>query len=363
MWLLTFLLAVQLSPEPGQPDLRQPQLASGAGTVGLAYGSGKTIYYVSSRDGGQTFGKPVKVAENAILALGRHRGPRVVITPRAIVISAVVGAKLSQGPHAHGLPADGDLTVWRSLDSGKTWSQAAVVNDVPGAAREGLHAMVAGSDGRLQAAWLDLREGRTTLNGSYSKDGGATWSKNQVLYDSPDGHICQCCHPSLAAGAGSEVYVMWRNVLGGNRDLHFLRSVDGGQTFGKAEKLGRGSWPLNACPMDGGGLVVQGKKVVSVWRRGSEVFLASPGQPEVKLGAGKDPAIAATSRGVFVAWASSEGLQIQLPGQERPQRLAPEGSFVQLLGLPDGTPLATWEHGGSLYVQRISSTALTSQTR
>ena len=96
----------------------------------------------------------------------------------AIVISAVAGKRASQGPHAHGLPENGDLLVWRSADGGRTWSSPSTVNDVAGAAREGLHAMASGAGGLLFTAWLDLREGRTKLYGARSTDGGVTWSKN-----------------------------------------------------------------------------------------------------------------------------------------------------------------------------------------
>ncbi|KAJ3054740.1 hypothetical protein HK102_011471, partial [Quaeritorhiza haematococci] len=49
---------------------------------------------------------------------------------------------------------------------------------------------------------------------------------------------------------------MWRNSLKGARDLFLADSSDGGRTFSPAEKLGRGTWPLNACPMDGGAVAV-----------------------------------------------------------------------------------------------------------
>src|SRR6185503_1236010 len=95
-------------------EYRQPQLAARAGVVGMTFGAGNRIFYADSRDGGRTFSVPVTVAELGALALGRHRGPRVVFTRDAIVISAVAGARVSQGPHAHGLPENGDLLVWRS---------------------------------------------------------------------------------------------------------------------------------------------------------------------------------------------------------------------------------------------------------
>src|ERR1043166_2715995 len=133
----------------------------------------------------------------------------------------------------------GDLTAWRSTDGGRTWSRGAVANETPRAAREGLHAMVATRDGAIYAAWLDFPGGKgQRLMGARSDDNGATWSKNVLMYQSPDGSICECCHPSLAVGPDSAVHAMWRNSLGGDRDLYTAVSHDGGRSFGPAEKLG-----------------------------------------------------------------------------------------------------------------------------
>src|SRR5688572_2680802 len=183
---ILFLMTTRvIQPEGATAPSRQPQLASAHGLVAMTFGSGSTIYFASSRDGGRTFGKPSKVGETAALALGRHRGPRVAVVKDAIVISAIAGEKIATGPHAHGLPQSGDLAAWRSTDRGKTWTRFGVINDVPGSAREGLHAMVSRPDGTLFAAWLDLRDKGTQLYGARSTDGGLTWSKNVLVYSSP----------------------------------------------------------------------------------------------------------------------------------------------------------------------------------
>src|SRR4051794_16720068 len=129
-------LAYNLVPSLPTVDYRQPQLAAGQGIVGVTFGSTNTVYFSYSANNGGTFSPPVKVSDAPNLALGRHRGPRIAITPTAIVISAIVGEK--------GGGKDGDLVAWRSTDKGRTWSQPVVINDVPAAAREGLHAMAAG---------------------------------------------------------------------------------------------------------------------------------------------------------------------------------------------------------------------------
>lgn len=345
------LLAMNVAPVSNGVPNRQPQLAAGYGMVGLTFAAGQAIYFAASQDDGRTFSSPVKVTEAKILAAGRHRGPRAVILKDAIVISAVVG-EIAGDAHAHGLPGDGDLVSWRSTDRGKTWSRAGTVNDEPRAAREGLHAMTADSQGNLFAAWLDLRSKGTKLYGSRSTDGGITWAKNVLIYASPDGTICECCDPSLAVDASGRISVMWRNALGGFRDLYVSSSADGAQ-FTAPQKVGDGTWKLNACPMDGGGLVMDHGRLVSAWRREGDVFLAPAGKPETRIGTGKDVAIAAGRKGPYVAWSNGPGLEIQTPGAPAPTQLAANGSFVNLTALADGSVLAAWELNGVIETRRI----------
>jgi hypothetical protein len=352
MLALAILFALRLTPGQETIQYRQPQLAARNGLIGLTFGAGNGIYFSSSRDGEQTFSPPLKVADVGALALGKHRGPRIAITSQAIVISAITGAKVSTGPHAHGLPADGDLTVWRSMDQGRTWSRSAVVNDVPGSAREGLHAMTSTANGALFAVWLDLRGNGTRLYGARSTDHGATWSKNAQIYESPDGTICQCCHPSVVM-EGDQIYVMWRNVLDGNRDMYLASSGNGGQSFAAPHKLGVGTWPLNACPMDGGGLALRQGRVTTLWRRGSDLFLSSPGEPEARFATGKDATIIATEKGIYTAWSNAEGLWTRVPGHSQPVRLGSEGGFVQLLPVANSRVLAAWEQNGGISLKLL----------
>jgi hypothetical protein len=343
---MTFLLTVVLS----MTGAHSPQMATNSSLVALTFGAGNAIYFSASHDEGKSFAPPVKVAETSVLPLSRHRGPRIVLTGNAIVISAVAGKTLSQGEH--GLPSDGDLLVWRSVDDGKSWSKGAIVNDVPGAPTEGLHSLAAGAKGHLFAAWLDHRGKGTSLYGSRSIDGGITWSKNVLVYESPDGTICQCCHPSAMIDAAGQVLVMWRNALNGARDMYLTRSRDG-ESFGKPEKLGTGSWELNACPMDGGGLVLAGGRVVTAWRRDRQIFIDTPGEAETSIGEGVDVSIAGGPGGVSTLWSTAQGIVALLPGAKTPVTLAPQGKFPNVVNVRAGLTLAAWEADGKIVVQAI----------
>jgi hypothetical protein len=341
MLFAAVLLSAQLVPGAPGAEYKQPQLAVRGGLAAVTFGAGQTVYFSASRDAGRTFSAPVKISDRHKLALGRHRGPRIAITPGAIVVSAVTG-ELGGGK-------DGDLVAWRSTDGGSTWSEGVRINDVVTSAREGLHAMTSTPAGLLYAAWLDLRDKGTRLYGASSRDGGATWSQNALMYASPDGTICECCHPSLASDGKGVLFAMWRNALGGNRNPYLARSSDGGRNWTGFQKLGNGNWELNACPMDGGGLAIdRNGNVTTTWRRQSDIFQTMPGAPEQAIGAGKDPAIAVTRRGVYTVWSTRSGLVARTPDSSDSLPLDAQGAYAQLAALPDGTALAAWEIGGKI---------------
>ena len=116
--------------------------------------------------------------------------------------------------------------------------------------------MAGAPDGTVSCAWLDLRSKRTEIYAARSKDGGATWDADGLVYRSPDGSVCQCCHPSAAFGPDGSIAVLWRNNLKGARDLYHARFHRRRPDLRRGVELGRGTWPLNICPMDGGAIAV-----------------------------------------------------------------------------------------------------------
>ena len=348
------ILALNLGPMGPDAPAREPQLASSGSTVALTFGAGAAIYFTVSHDAGRTFSPPVKVEQAGNVLLTHHRGPRIAISGNTIVISAITGKASNSGTHAaHGAGPDGDLFVWRSTDGGKSWSQAIRVNDVPNAPNEGLHTLTADAKGNFFAAWLDHRSGKgTTLYGSRSADAGATWSKNFLVYQSPDGTICECCHPSSAFTPDGELLVMWRNWLDGSRDMYLARSRSG-TAFSPPEKLGMGTWKLKGCPMDGGGVVISQQHVFTVWRREGTVYLAEPGGHEIALGQGKDLAVAAGPKGAYVAWVTAAGIELQKP-DAAPVSLSNEGAFPALTVLSDGAIVAAWQEKDGITTRRLN---------
>jgi hypothetical protein len=331
------------APTP-QASAQQPQLAvSPDRTLYLVYGVDQTIYCAVSSDGGRHFSVPVAVSANGVLSLGMHRGPRVAAAGKTAIVTAIVGKQ--------GKGRDGNLLAWRSTDGGRTWSQPATLNDVGDAAREGLHGMAAGPGGLVFVTWLDLRNEPSSgagmeLYGVVSKDEGNTWGPNQLVYRSPSGSICTCCHPSTMIDSKGTIHVMWRNVLAGSRDLYHLSSSDSGKTFSSAQKFGKGTWHLDSCPMDGGELTVNSQgQVVSTWRRHDEIYVSMLDEEEVLIGQGKNPVIAYGKKGRCLAWedAATKSIMLLSPDQSHPRLLGTQSRYIDLAAAPNGPVVAAWE--------------------
>ena len=340
MWFLFALLTINLPPVSPTVPNRQPQLASAPGTVALVFGSGESIWLARSTDDGATFSAPAKVAELPKLMLGRHRGPRVAITGGTMLISAIASTP-------------GDLMLWRSTDGGRTWKAPGVVNDQPASAREGLHALAADKTGHVAIAWLDDRGGKgKRLYAAFSNDAGASWGPNVMLYQSPSGSICECCHPSLAAMGDGRFAVMFRNSLEGNRDLYVMQVRDGDR-IGGLERQGNFSWKLEACPMDGGGIAVREGRAGSAFRREKDIYIAEPGKPERRVGTGQDVAFGANNQGWYAIWSSPRGIEMMLPNAAEVTHISESGTFPSLVTTAGGGMLAAWEENGSIATARF----------
>ena len=314
----------------------QPQASVGTkGEIHVVFGQKDgAIFHTSSADQARTFRAPVKVGTLPKLALGMHRGPRLGVAGERVIVTAI----------SH---ETGDLIAWTSADHGQTWTEPTRINAAQKSAREGLHAMAV-SGQRVAVAWLDLRHGGTELWGAISKDGGASWERDAQIYRSPDGSICQCCAPSLAFGPRGELAAMWRNALGGARDIYTAISANGGESFGAAGKLGSGTWKLNACPMDGGSLAflhAETGKPSTVWRRDKTLYRARLGALEEPIGEGRDAAVTAITGGAVYTWQSKDGLLLNRPG-EAPTMLDPQGSGQSMTSAPDESfAVIVWESG------------------
>ncbi len=305
---------------------RQPRVAALGERVAVTYAVGEDILVTVSTDEGKTFAPAVRAGSIPRLCSGMRRGPQIALTAKSLVVAGIGGTA-------------GDIMAWSSYDFGVTWSSPVTVNDQPKAAAEGLFSLAAGVSDTVWAVWLDVRQKTAKIEISRSVDGAAAWMANRVFYAAPKGGVCECCQPQIAADDASGVAVMWRNHIGEARDLWLSTSNNDGMSFNAPAKLGSGTWNLNACPMDGGGVEIAGTEVHTIWRRENTLFTTAPSATkETSIGIGKNGTILIAGKQVYRAWQSNDRIFVAIDGAA-PRDLG-AGGYPQLAG---GASSATGE--------------------
>ncbi len=330
---ITTALAAPVAIAPAAwGDTQQPQVAiDEAGVMYVVFGRGEEIYVAISNDSGTHFQTPQRVGRLHKLALGMRRGPRIAASGRAVTVTAITNE---------------DLWAYHSENGGSTWSMPVRINSVATSAREGLGNLAAGPGGRFYATWLDLRAGSTQIYGALSRDGGKTWDANELVYRSPDGHVCECCHPSAAFNNRGDIIVMWRNALKGSRDLWAATRRADSEHFEPPAKQGSGSWKLDGCPMDGGAIFAQEDgSFASIWQRDQGVYLSTTPAKEQRLGSGKQP-LALVAQGTLHAWWQQGAHLLHATSAKAytAERFAEDAKFAAATVSPkDGTIIVVFE--------------------
>jgi hypothetical protein len=206
-------------------------IASSASFVGVAWATrteeGVTdIYTAISRDGGRTFGAPVRVNQLAGEASASgEQPPRIVMSDRGSTPPAVVvlwTAKSASGTR---------LVSARSSDGGRTFGPATSVPGSDANGSRGWESAAVMPQGDVVAAWLDHREvpartpGAATSGGAHQH--GATGQRSPAaavaraqlsqiffarLNDAASVRVlapgvCYCCKTSIATGTAGTVAV------------------------------------------------------------------------------------------------------------------------------------------------------------
>ena len=302
----------------------------------IVYGTGDSIMYCFSADKGKTFSVPSLVSVLPGLVASHMRGPQIAATNNGINVIACNSL--------------GDIFSYNKKDN-KNWFQGNKVNDADTIAKEGFIS-VSGDGENAFAVWLDLRGNkRNKIYGAKSIDGGKTWSPNKLIYASPDSTVCECCKPSVLV-RNNNVYVMFRNWLIGSRDLYLIQSPDGGNNFQEAQKLGNGSWKLNGCPMDGGGLVVNKEGIIqTAWRREKYIYASIPGAQEKVIGEGKGCTIEILKDKNVYAWDENGNLVVL--DENGNKKMVGKGGLPVLKAIDDHHVICVWENDKQIHASVV----------
>ena len=322
-----------------------PSIAARGDAVVVAWGAtveggAADVYAALSRDGGLTFGTPVRVNDvPGDARLSGEQPPHVSLVPRTGGGSSIVvvwTTKATGGTR---------LLMTKSDDDGRTFSRSAPVPGTEAAGNRGWEATATDGKGRVLALWLDHRELAAPMAAMHHEgagheghaaqapeaDGAAKAQMSKLYFGSIDGAlparaltggVCYCCKAALAVGGDGTIVGAWRHVYPGNiRDIAVTVSRDGGRTFSSPARVSDDHWMLDGCPENGPSVVVDGQSRVHVaW-------------PTVVQGAGMPEAA------LFYA-VSSDGHQfpprLRLPTEQTPRH-------PQMVVDAKGQPIVTWD--------------------
>ena len=309
---------------------QQPQITIDTkGTIRVVYGNKENIYCATSNNGGITFSKPVLVANIPGMHLGMSRGPQLATSNTTSIITAI--------------DKKGNIYCYQLIHSTNQWKKLGVINDIKESAPEGLMGLAADTKDNFYATWLDIRIGkRNQLFFSMLPNRTGSWSKNKLIYQSPDQHICECCKPSLAV-KDAQVTVMFRNWLHGSRDLYLITSNNNGNTFNGLKKLGNDTWKLNGCPMDGGGLVINNDNLVkTVWQRKGSVYYCEPDKAEKLVDRGRLCNISNNGSQSLITYQTGDSLKVKQL-ENKPVIFIGKGSFLKASFTDNKKIFCVWE--------------------
>ncbi|CAM4204486.1 exo-alpha-sialidase [Cytophagaceae bacterium 50C-KIRBA] len=340
--MLKFLFCLLISPlawaqvslfntKGQQPDICLDK----SGKIELVFGQKNKLFYSFSLDQGKHFSEPSLVDSLVGLHLGASRGPRIASSNKLTIITAV--------------DKSGNIYAFRKSGN-NVWVKNRV-NDIPEIAKEGFNAIAANEKHQFTVIWLDLRNNqKNKLMSSTSVDGGKTWQKNQLVYASPESSICECCQPNIMMKDG-HIAIMFRNWLQGARDMYVIQSQDGGKSFGQAQKLGMGTWVLNACPMDGGSLdIAPNGEIVSVWRRAENLYTSGIQGEEKLVGPGKNASTVMLSSGQWITWSHMGQIFLKSNKTDDPKSLG-NGKFPIMKAINAQQAYIVWENQGQIFGQ------------
>jgi hypothetical protein len=249
-----YLLAVDTTA-PAAPAEKTAGMVGHGGMGGDGEGAGRLIV-CESRDGGDTFSRPIPVSKPGAQVVGHgENGPRL--------------AYGSGGMYAlwEQRRADGgtDLMCAGSR-MGTQWSEPVRVNDEKATPSSNtFSSLTVAPNGDVYAVWLDGRDrGKGTLDVylARSTDAGKTFGKNVRVVRG----ACPCCRPAVAVTDDGAVHVAYRNVTEGDiRDIYLTTSTDSGATFPSPARVAEDGWKIGGCPHTGPSLLARDGRLFCSW--------------------------------------------------------------------------------------------------
>ena len=151
-----------------------------------------------------------------------------------------------------------------SQDAGATFGPAYPVHQSQ-EANPTFTALGVGPDAQLACAWLGGPDGQQPF-AAIRRAGQKTFEKERLIYAGENGKgVCPCCATAVAFAPDGTLYVAFRNISDGYRDIAVSRLRPGQSTFEGPFPVLEHTWKFNGCPHDGPSLAVIGDTLHIAW--------------------------------------------------------------------------------------------------
>jgi DNA-binding transcriptional ArsR family regulator len=191
------------------------------------------VYYKRSVDGGVTWEDDVRLTEDD----NAHSGGSSIGVEGEVVHVVWMDER------------DGNSEIYylKSVDGGVTWEDDVRLTEDDNAYSE--YPSIAVEGEVVHVVWEDLRDGNSEIYYLKSVDGGVTWEDDVRLTE--DDNVGST-EPSIAV-EGEVVHVVWTDYRDGNSEIYYLKSEDGGSSWGNEVKISDSdekSWfsSITTCP-------------------------------------------------------------------------------------------------------------------
>jgi hypothetical protein len=329
------------------------------GVLHLLYFAGEPragdLFYVRSKDEGQTFSTPIRVNSQpgSAIATGTIRGGQIAIGRHGRVHVVWNGSDTAEPKGlinpASGGPSAPFLYARSNADGTAFEPQRNLTTRSFGI--DGGGSIAADSGGNVYAAWQSLPVGGGTGEDhrlvwiARSTDDGGTFTAEQPAWREQTG-ACGCCGMRMLAGPSDSLYLLYRSATATtHRDIFLLESSDKARTFRGSRVQ---SWQIGACPMSSMSIAASASGVLGAWETAGQVYFgkidskaAGIPAPIVAPGAGrsrKHPRLATDAKGdVLFVW--TEGTAWARGGSLSWQMFDASGRATAVKGLRPGIPV------------------------
>ncbi len=298
----------------------QPQAAMVKGVLHLIYFKGDPghgdVFYVRSKDGGDTFSKPIRVNSHpqSVIAIGNVRGAHLAVNEFGRAHVAWMGSSKAE-PKA---PGGGSAMLYTRLnDEGTAFEpQRNLIT-----AAEGLDGggSLAVDSRNVYVVWHAPAPGKKGEDNRHvwlaiSADEGKTFAKEQPI-NRPETGVCGCCGIRVFCPYPGPPVVLYRAATDEvHRDLYLLHKPLAGDKFGSAKLH---PWNIGACPMSTMALADMFNEYLAAWDTKGQVYytrvkhlsgeaappIAAPGKANQR----KHPTLRFNGRQVLFAWTEGMG--------------------------------------------------------